>query len=116
VSSEGFVEDFFQLYHESLDCTGPGFLLQSEGGALTVGGLVRGSTAFYPSESTVTATERSYSESPRQQTDCPNNPNQFFIPPNTCCSHVGPQSSEIYPAEELDVSYLVPPFHVEVQE
>lgn len=100
------------LDHESTDCSGPTFTSpdQEEVLALVKRGLVRGTTVHYVSGPSVVATIRSSSEVPA--TSC----GETFIPPNICCHSSGVGAVLRNPMDTLDLSHLVPPFHIEVQE
>ncbi|MBI3247317.1 MAG: hypothetical protein HYZ50_12505 [Deltaproteobacteria bacterium] len=112
----GLSETSTNLEHESTDCSGPGFrdfppesVLQ-----LTRSGVVRGSKVYYVSGPPRMAAIRSWSESPIQEEHCSGS--LGFIPPDICCYDIGYGPYLRSPMGELDLSHLVPPFHVEVQE
>ena len=106
VSEAGLFEDEVSLEHESADCSGPGFL-SSEAQSLVRQGLVRDTTVYYSSNLATLVTLRSASETPVSEASC----GEVFIPPNICCHQVGLGAVLHYPAEEIDLSHLVPPFY-----
>lgn len=112
----GLSETATYLYHESMDCSGPGFAADLPGRELwlTQPGVVRGSKVYYVSGPPVMAAIRSASESPLQEEHCSGS--LGFTPPNICCYDIGNGPYLRSPMGELDLSYLAPPFHVEVQE
>jgi hypothetical protein len=116
VTDAGLQETHLYLNHGSTNCSGVGYL-QAADAALSLlrPADVRSSTAYYAATEAVSLTVHSASESPTTSDNC----GEVFIPPNICCHNVGGSSGitlEAYPAEEIDLSPFVPPFHVEVQE
>lgn len=116
VKESGWLEEGLTIEHASADCSDAGFFSYPNDYLLVKSGLIRGTTGFFSSAPATMATLASTSHSPVQQTDCPNSSLRFFIPPDICCEKTGPISALRYPAQTIDLSHLVPPFHVEVQE
>jgi len=103
---------------ESNDCTGQKLLGSKFGreGGLFADGIIRGTTVYYEPEAFLPPlTTHSSSRSPTTEEMCIQD-NEFFIMPDTCCAVRDAGASNLGPARMFDLSDLVPPFHVEVQE
>jgi uncharacterized OB-fold protein len=80
--------------------------------------MTRKAVFYYPPVSGSTVTIRSSSESPIKAQDCPSPP-FIFMPPRACCRDIGGPgffTDVLGPTQMVDLSHLVPPFHLEVLE
>ena len=114
ITPQGFTDTYVHLFYESTDCSGPPLMNPEGRSGFPVAGNVRGTTFYYPPVSGATVTIHSSDESPVSAQDCPLP--AVFTPPNICCSGNGGGTVTRGPAGVVDLSTLVPPFHVEVQE
>ena len=117
VTHLGLAETYVHLFYESTDCSGPPLIdphTLEEDGEFIVPGDVRGTTFYYHPRSGNTVTYHSSDESPVSTQDCP--PPDIFTPPDICCKRDSGGTAVLAPAGVVDLSTLVPPFHLEVQE
>jgi hypothetical protein len=111
VTKAGLIQEGLGLYHESTDCSGPALMAASTEELLLVRGWVRGTTVYYP-PSSGSIKPNSVSFTPISAADCWS----VFIPPNICCDVAGNVPAIYGPPGTINLSHLVSPFHVEVQE
>lgn len=114
VTKNGVVESHTEFDHESIDCSGPALVppqSDEEEKSVVQTGLVRGHD-LYISGPPITVNVRSHSSSPVEEGSC----QRIFIPPNICCDSSGLGPILRSPLQAIDLSVLIPPFHVEVQE
>jgi hypothetical protein len=101
------------FYYESTDCSGTA-LLPATPTQLFAVGQVRGTTLYYaPTGSVLTVASQVLA--PRTKDDCESA--SAFIPPDGCCINISTSNfqSPFGPTLTLDLSSLVPPFHIELQ-
>lgn len=114
LNEAGLIQNEIGFEFESNDCTGQK-LFGKEGGTFAEG-IILGTTVYYEPEALLPPLiTHSSSRSPRTAGMCIQD-NEFFIMPDICCAVRDGGSDNLGPVRMFDLSDLVPPFHVEVQE
>lgn len=115
----GQTHDAISLYYESADCSGAGYVDSTfDTPLLSVARVLRGPHAFFPIGSSRTIVFGSFAQVGPEFTTCLGN--ATHIPPDRCCTVAvcgggqPCQSTSVARVVEVDLSNLIPPFHVEL--